>query len=65
MEWCLGRSEPVGQPDEGGLYDRHAEEQVTLDARSCAQGDNRESEGLGAEPTARNLAFKAGSVTEA
>ena len=36
MEWCLGRSEPVGQPDEGGLYDRHAEAQVTLDARSCA-----------------------------
>jgi len=56
MEWRLSWSEPVGQPDEGRLYDRHAEAQVTLDARSCACGVNRETEGLGAEPTARRLA---------
>jgi len=34
MEWCLGWSETGGQPDEGRLYDRRAEAQVTLDARS-------------------------------
>ena len=45
MEWRLRWSAPVGQPDEGGLYDRLAEEQVTLDARSRACGVNREPEG--------------------
>ncbi len=56
MERRLGWSEPVGQPDEGRLYDRHAEAQVTLDARSCACGVNRETEGRVADASAGNPA---------